>query len=91
MLVTIIDIAFGVALFINAFLFIPQIIRLVRYKDSQGLSFLTFFGFCLIQLITILHGFFHGDPLLMWGYVLSFITCSSVAILIVRYRYNISN
>ncbi len=82
----IIDFIFAIALFINAVLFIPQIIMLYRAKDSKELSLLTFGGFNLIQLFIFLHGYIHKDYLLMLGYLLSLISCGTVTFMILWYR-----
>ena len=81
-----IDIIFGAGLFINAALFIPQAIRIVKYKNTKGLSLITFVGFCLTQLAAVVYGFFHQDYILMIGYVLALITCGTVTVLIFKYR-----
>ena len=83
---TVIEVVFSAAMFINAALFVPQIIQLVRAKQSEGLSLLTFFGFNVIQVFTILHGYLYHDRLLMIGMGGSFITCGCVTILIWKYR-----
>lgn len=80
------DIFFTVAIFLNAAFFIPQIILLLRTKRSEGLSIPMFLGFNFIQLAIALHGYTVKDYILMWGYVLSFITCGTVVILIIIYR-----
>jgi uncharacterized protein with PQ loop repeat len=38
MLKVIVDFIFGVGLFVNALLFIPQVIKLYKTKDSKDLS-----------------------------------------------------
>jgi len=81
-----IEIFFSLGLFINAALFIPQVIRLLRTKNSQGLSLITFAGFNLIQLFTFLHGYLHRDYLLAAGNLLSLISCGCVTFLILFYR-----
>ncbi|MGA2655127.1 MAG: PQ-loop domain-containing transporter [Gammaproteobacteria bacterium] len=86
MMVIIIETIFSLGLFINAALFIPQIMRLHQKKDSKELSLLTFGGFNFIQLFTILHGYLHQDYLLMGGFIASFITCGIVTGMIVYYR-----
>lgn len=83
---TIVEIGFGLGLFANVLLFIPQIISLYKVKNSQGLSLLTFGGFNLIQLFTVLHAYLFKDYLLFWGYLLSLITCGVVTVLICWYR-----
>lgn len=82
----IVDIIFGLGLFLNALLFIPQALRLFRFKDAAGISLLTFLGFNIIQLFTVLHAYFEKDYILMFGFLLSFITCGIVTSLIWVYR-----
>ncbi len=77
---------FSLGLFINALLFVPQVIRLYKVKSAIGFSLITFFGFNLIQFFTILHGYLHRDLLLIIGNTLSFLTCGSVTYLIVLYK-----
>lgn len=86
-----IDYVFGAALFLNAVLFIPQFFRILREKTSEGVSLITFFGFLVIQLSTILHAIFAQDYLLMNGYIFSFLTCGAVTFLAVIYRKKESN
>lgn len=83
----VIEITFSFGLFINAILFIPQIIRLYKAKNSEGVSLVTFAGFNLIQILVFLHGYLHDDYLLMLGYFFSIITCGSVVVLILLYRF----
>jgi MtN3 and saliva related transmembrane protein len=83
---TFIEMVFGLGLFINAALFIPQIIKLYKTKNAQGLSLVTFAGFNFIQLFTILHGYLHKDLLLIIGYVISFIACGVVTTMIILYK-----
>jgi MtN3 and saliva related transmembrane protein len=82
----VIEFIFGLALFVNALLFVPQIIQLLRTKNADGLSLITFAGFNLIQLFTVLHGYLHHDYLLMVGNLMSLLTCGIVACLIVKYK-----
>ncbi len=81
-----IESGFSISLFVNAVLFIPQIIRIHTTKDAKEVSFITFFGFWLIQLFTVLHAFIRKDYILMFGYVFSMITCGYIVGLIVYYR-----
>lgn len=81
-----IETVFSLGLFLNALLFIPQMIRLYQKKNSRELSLLTFAGFNFIQFFTILHGYLNNDYLLMIGFVLSFISCGMVTAMIVYYR-----
>lgn len=81
-----IEIVFSLGLFINAILFVPQIIQLYKTKNSKGFSLLTFGGFNFIQFFVVLHAYLHNDYLLLFGYVLSFITCGVVTLMIIRYR-----
>ena len=81
----IVDFIFGVGLFVNALLFIPQAMKLYRTKDSRDLSKVTFVGFCIIQLSAIFYGYFHQDSVLMIGYIFSLIMCGLVTILSFKY------
>ena len=81
-----IEFFFSCGLFINALLFIPQIIRLWSRKDSKEVSLLTFGGFNIIQLTALLHGVIHSDYILTIGYALSILTCGAVTFLIIYYR-----
>lgn len=78
---------FGMGLLVNAVLFIPQAWRIWREKSAHGVSLVTFVGFLLIQLVTVLHAFGMGDYELMYGFLLSMLTCGSVAVLATYFRY----
>lgn len=86
MWIFIMETIFKLSIFLNAIVFIPQIIRLYQKKDSREVSLLTFGGFNFIQLATILHGYMHQDYVLMFGFILSFITCAIVTGMIIYYR-----
>lgn len=86
-----IELIFSLLLFINAFLFIPQAIKLYKEKSTNGTSLLTFGGFLLIQFFVVLHGIIQKDKVLALGYSLSMLTCGSVIFLILLYRKNPSN
>ena len=82
-----IDIIFGIGLFINAMLFIPQSIRIYQCKNSKDLSLTTFIGFWLTQLSSVIYGYLHKDYILMFGYILALFTCGIVIIMIFKYRF----
>ena len=85
-LVYVINIVFGVGLFVNAALFVPQAIQLYRTKCTMGVSLLTFAGFNGIQLFTVLHAYIVKDYLLMVGFLLSLFTCGTVTALLILYK-----
>jgi len=80
------DILFGIGLFGNAALFIPQAIALWRKKNAEGVSLLTFGGFNLLQAIAIVHGLYWHDKALILGMIASLITCGAVTTLTLYYR-----
>lgn len=80
------DVFFMMGAFLNAALFVPQILLLYRTKSAKTVSLPMFLGFNIIQFATALHGYMSADYILMWGYTLSFITCGLVTILILVYR-----
>ncbi len=81
-----IEVSFSLGLFVNALLFIPQAVKIIRTKNAGDLSLTTFLGFNIIQFFTFFHGYLHKDYLLMIGILLSFITCSVVTVLIITYQ-----
>lgn len=81
-----IEASFSLGMFINALLFIPQAIEIIRNKASKNVSFITFFGFLLIQLSVLMHGLLREDYLLAIGTFVSMITCGWVVILILYYQ-----
>jgi MtN3 and saliva related transmembrane protein len=89
--IKIINFIFSIALFVNALLFVPQIYRLLKTKESKNLSLITFAGFLGIQLAAVLYGYVHRDFILLAGFLLSAILCGTVVILITFYRYKMGN
>lgn len=77
---------FGLGLLVNAGLFVPQIVKILRAKSAEGVSVLTFGGFSILQITGILHGYFQGDRYLFWGMIASLLTCGTVALLAIAYR-----
>ena len=86
LLVKLIQIAFGLSLFVNALLFIPQAVVLYKKKDASEISLLTFVGFVIMQALAVLHGLVVKDYLLMFGFLLSMLSCGTVASLAIYYR-----
>ena len=77
---------FGISLFVNAMLFLPQLFRLFKQKKSKDISLTTFGGFCVMQAIAVLYGYFKHDFILVWGYLISLLACGLVTFLICFYR-----
>lgn len=85
---SIIELVFGITLFVKAVLFIPQAVKIYKAKQSKELSLLTFSGLSLMQLLTVLHAYYHQDYILMFGVLLSFVFCGAVTYMIILYRNN---
>jgi MtN3 and saliva related transmembrane protein len=83
----VVNVIFEVGLFINALLFIPQIIALWQKKHADDVSLITFAGFNIINLFMILHGLIINDTWLVIGISFSTITNTIVTALIIWYRY----
>jgi len=77
---------FGLALLGNAALFVPQAIALWRKKSDEGVSLVTFGGFCILQIIGVVHGVYERDNSLIVGLGASFLTCGTVTLLTIVYR-----
>jgi MtN3 and saliva related transmembrane protein len=79
-------VVFGLALLGNAALFVPQAIAVWRKKSDEGVSLVTFGGFCILQVIGVIHGIYQHDQSLIVGLGASFLTCGTVTLLTVVYR-----
>jgi MtN3 and saliva related transmembrane protein len=77
---------FGLALLGNAALFVPQAIAVWRKKSDEGVSLITFGGFCILQVIGVIHGIYQHDQSLIVGLGVSFLTCGTVTLLTIVYR-----
>ena len=77
---------FGLALLGNAALFVPQALAVWRKKSDDGVSLITFGGFCILQVIGVVHGFYEHDNSLIVGLGVSFLTCGTVTLLTIVYR-----
>lgn len=82
-----VDILFGSALLWNAILFLPQFYKLYKSKNSENISLLTFAGFNIVQIMSIINGYIYKDYTLMFGFILAFITCGMVTICAFYYRF----
>ena len=78
--------AFGLGLLGNALLFVPQAIAIRRKKTDVGVSLVTFGGFCVLQILGVIHGVYQHDNSLIVGLGASFLTCGTVTLLTVVYR-----
>lgn len=86
----IISFLFSIALIINALLFVPQSVLILRRKNSKGVSLITFLGILILQSISVMYGLIKNDQIIVYGYLLSMITCGSVVLLILFYRRQLS-
>jgi MtN3 and saliva related transmembrane protein len=77
---------FGLGLIGNALLFVPQALAIWRKKSDEGISLVTFGGFCILQVIGVVHGFYQQDRSLIVGLGVSFLTCGTATLLTIIYR-----
>ncbi len=82
----IVTFVFGLALIGNAALFVPQALAVWRKKSDEGVSLVTFGGFCILQVIGVIHGVYEHDQSLIIGLGASFLTCGTVTLLTIVYR-----
>ena len=82
----VVKVIFGLGLFCNALLFVPQVIAVWRKKTDEGISVTTFGGFSLLQAIAIVHGFYQHDQALILGMAASLLSCGTVTVLTLFYR-----
>lgn len=78
---------FSFSLGINSLLFVPQMLKLFKTKNPNSLSFLTFLGFNCVQFLGVLHCYLIKDYFPMIGWLASLITCGTITLLILFYKY----
>jgi MtN3 and saliva related transmembrane protein len=82
----IVAIVFGLCLIGNALLFVPQALAVWRKKSDEGISLITFGGFCVLEAVSVAHGLYQHDPAMVLGMAASLLTCGSVTALTIFYR-----
>lgn len=82
----VINIIYAAAFLWTAVSAIPQIMTLLRLKDSSELSVITFLGFNFIQVVTIIHACFYQEWLLLAGVSLFLIIYAYLSSLVIYYR-----
>jgi MtN3 and saliva related transmembrane protein len=82
----IVAVVFGLGLFGNALLFVPQALAVWRKKTDEGISLITFGGFCVLQVLGVVHGLYEQDFSLVLGLGASFLTCGTATALTIFYR-----
>lgn len=82
------DFLYGIALFVNAGLFIPQAIKIFVKKNAAEVSLVTFAGFNCIQFLGFINGIYNNDYALIVGQAISILACGLVTIQIVYYKLN---
>lgn len=82
----IVAVIFGLGLFCNALLFVPQAIAVWRKKTDEGISLITFGGFSILQVVAIIHGVLQQDRALIFGMSASLLSCGTVTVLTLFYR-----
>jgi len=75
--------AFGI---VNVVAMLPQLAKLVRTKETKGLSTGMFWIYFWIQVAFSFQGFFRRDEMLMWCLGLSAVVSITIIVLIYRYR-----
>lgn len=81
----IISAIFGAGLIINAALFVPQAWHLWKTKRADGVSIPSFLGFCAIQLVGLLDGYYQHDNALLVGMAATLLTCGTATGLAIYY------
>jgi MtN3 and saliva related transmembrane protein len=77
---------FGMGLICNALLFVPQIFAVWRKKSDEGVSLITFGGFSLLQIVSVIHGLYEHDWAMVIGMGASLLSCGSVTLLTCFFR-----
>lgn len=76
---------FGFGLIINAGLFVPQAWHLWKAKRADGISIPSFLGFCAIQFVGVLDGYYQNDHALFVGMAATLLSCGTATALAIYY------
>lgn len=82
----IIIILFDLSFIYIAIAAIPQIIKLVKAKNSKELSLATFLGFNIIQIASALHAYSNHETAFLIGTLILMCAYIPITILIIHYR-----
>ncbi len=85
-----VDMVVASALFINAALFLPQIIRIYRVREANAISIGMLVGMVIVSACGTLHGHFHHQHLVLLGYLLVFFMSLAVLAMTAYYRIKAS-
>ncbi|MDF1796740.1 MAG: ATP-binding protein [Coxiellaceae bacterium] len=85
--INIIAYLFSLALIINAILFIFQLFTIWQQRSANDVSLGAFCGFFLIQGVTTTYALLHSEHILAYGTMISMITCGSVIVSIMYFRF----
>lgn len=67
--------------------YVPQIVRLYKTKDANELSFITFLGFALLQVISAIHGYYTHNLTLLFSMILCVVFSLILNVQIICYRF----
>lgn len=82
-----ISVIFGFGLIFNAALFVPQAWHLWKAKRADVISISTFIGFCAMQLVGALDGYYQRDRALLIGMTVTLVTCGTATGLAIYYSF----
>ena len=72
---------------VNALLFVPQIVKLVRVRRAEGVSTAMYAGFLVLQVVTGVDLVFHRIWALATGMAASAIATSAILVLALHYQH----
>jgi uncharacterized protein with PQ loop repeat len=80
------EILFGIAMIINAAVYIPQALKLIRMKHTKEVSLITFSSFTIFLFVQCVYALLRHDTHFLWGSLLVLMSSFSVTSLIIYFR-----
>lgn len=77
---------FILLLLVNALLFLPQALRILRKKTADEISLFTYIGFWIIQFIFVIFALNNDNYWLVFAYLIGMVACGLVIALVFRFR-----
>lgn len=64
--------------------FVPQAIKTIRTRDTEGISVLMYFGFTVGVILWMVYGLFRGDIVIIAANVLTFLLALPILMIALR-------
>ena len=76
----------AIAACLTTFSFVPQVIKVIKTKDTSGISLLMYLMSCLGIFLWMVHGLMIKDPALFYANLVTFILALIILVYKIKYK-----